>query len=189
MRARSGRLAFHRRPGTSGPKLLQHAYHKLLAMSLARPCEPPPSRRTVVFLAFGTRGDVQPLAIICRALATSSDDLFAVFVTHQEHRAWLARLLAATAAGVVYVDTPAALGAPGLEPADGSRKRAARDEEALWSSQQRRAQANLQQDADALVPLPTAAGRRYRFAVREQRPIHRARGGRRRRRRPARPRR
>ena len=108
-------------------------------MSLARPCEPPPSRRTVVFLAFGTRGDVQPLAIICRALATSSDDLFAVFVTHQEHRAWLARLLAATAAGVVYVDTPAALGAPDLEPADGSRKRAARDEEALWSSQQRRA--------------------------------------------------
>lgn len=39
----------------------------------------------VLFLAFGTRGDVQPLAVIAKELATTKRDWMVIFVTHTTH--------------------------------------------------------------------------------------------------------
>lgn len=46
--------------------------------------------RNVVFLAFGTRGDVQPLACLAEELRRQQTGLQAVLVTHSQHAKWLA---------------------------------------------------------------------------------------------------
>ena len=47
----------------------------------------------LVVVAFGTRGDVQPLAVIARAWVRRSPSSRCVFVSHREHSGWLASLI------------------------------------------------------------------------------------------------
>eukprot|EP00955_Chlamydomonas_euryale_P113617 366228-Chlamydomonas_euryale.AAC.9 len=45
-----------------------------------------------LFLAFGTRGDVQPVAVVAEELRRrTAGSVQPVLLTHSEHRAWLAR--------------------------------------------------------------------------------------------------
>lgn len=50
------------------------------------------ARRVVVF-AFGTRGDVLPLAVVAAALAEAHDELTVTFISHEAHRNLATHLL------------------------------------------------------------------------------------------------
>ena len=58
--------------------------------SRARQEMPNDQHHTVIFLAFGTRGDVQPLACLAEELRRQQTSLQAMLVTHSQHAQWLA---------------------------------------------------------------------------------------------------
>lgn len=90
----------------------------------------PPQRSVVAFLAVGTRGDVQPLAILASTLAKRRG--FVVhFITNRKHRTMVeAALTSAGVCSVKYLSLPPA--APGTTDTDensrGSQERVIDDE-------------------------------------------------------------
>ncbi|CAM9582598.1 unnamed protein product, partial [Ectocarpus fasciculatus] len=72
-------------------------------------------------IAFGTRGDVQPLVLLAAGMASRSDLWSAVvFVTHDGHHEFVRSLLGGQAVAVVAVDSPPVLwkGTPGSDAAE-----------------------------------------------------------------------
>jgi hypothetical protein len=64
---------------------------------------------TVVFAAFGTRGDVQPVALVALELARAlSADESIAFITHRQHAEWLPELSGVAALAFLFVDAPPA---------------------------------------------------------------------------------
>lgn len=61
-------------------------------------------------IAFGTRGDVQPLVLLAAGMAARSDLWNAVvLVTHDGHREFVRSLLGGQAVAVAAVDSPPVL--------------------------------------------------------------------------------
>ena len=58
----------------------------------------------IVFIAFGTRGDVQPLACLASHVKNKSADQVA-FITHLDHRTWIEEP-PFECLGPVYIDSP-----------------------------------------------------------------------------------
>jgi hypothetical protein len=108
---------------------------------------------TACVLAFGTRGDVQPVALVAKLLALRGPNLNKVrFVTHAEHRPWLEAEVfgggvPSSAIQTIFVDTPAMAASPDGaatgEAATGECRPAASSSPSssspLWSSAQQRA--------------------------------------------------
>lgn len=84
------------------------------------PAVAPASRRVVAFLAVGTRGDVQPLAILAASLAKRGGGRTTVyFVTNREHKTLVeGPLTSAGVRNVEYLSLPPATPAALVKPPD-----------------------------------------------------------------------
>ncbi|DBA81538.1 hypothetical protein WJX77_007263 [Trebouxia sp. C0004] len=59
----------------------------------------------VLFLAKGTRGDVQPAAVLAHALLSRHPQIVLHFVTHLDHKHWLGDVLHPSGTKCLYLDT------------------------------------------------------------------------------------
>mmetsp|Transcript_7608 Transcript_7608/g.19376 ORF Transcript_7608/g.19376 Transcript_7608/m.19376 type:complete len:806 (-) Transcript_7608:109-2526(-) len=98
------------------------------------------SRRAVVaFLAVGTRGDVQPCAILAARLAERGKHLKVFFITNRKHRSFLEPPLASAGVCVEFLSLAPASAKKNNDSGDGQQAvKDEREEEILMSDEQHR---------------------------------------------------